>query len=659
MIRHREKAPVIAAIAGLWVLLAMTPAMADDDLSLNVAPGYESVMPGDTVDVTLEVANLSAAINGVQALMHYDDTLLTLLSIVPEGLPLIAPAEGWVEVYLADTNGDVDYAIVANGGDTTAAGPVATLIFQAIGEGATTVTFRAGVDPFRNKLTRAADNSTVFPPTTNSGAITSTCDDGLFCNGLETFVGGSCQPGTPPDCSVLTDQCNDGVCNETTDACEPQPVNEGLPCGDSDLCTENDVCTSGNCAGTAIDCSHLDDACNVGTCDDQTGLCEAQPANEGGSCDNGVFCDGTETCNLGVCVSSGDPCAPLLCDEANDVCLAPIHVANLEVFYAGRYGTCVGGNRPGLDCSANDDCRGTFPIPDGACTLPEQPDPSRSFLGAGAALFCVGGGNDGLTCTDNTDCTVCVGGIDNGLPCSSPGDCSTGNCPRGTCASSNLDNITNYVKGITGIKVFFNDVVSFATTPDAAFFFEWSERPECVGGDNHGQSCNPDNPNDPCILGGGICDVNIFTPVTNAASTITVTPSVQGGATVVEITLADNHVRARWLKVTIDSTQVTASGVELDGEMSGNPVVLPSGDGTGGGNAVFYLGNMPGDVDGNRKTELTDPYLIRNCTCFNPFVFVPITEAYDVDKDVKVELSDVGPARADVNPFFRLPLISP
>ena len=94
MIRHRRKIPVIVVIAGLRASLAMTPTMAVDDLSLNVAPGSESVMPGDTVNVTLEVANLSTAINGVQALMHYDDSLLTLLSIVPEDLGLMAPAEG-------------------------------------------------------------------------------------------------------------------------------------------------------------------------------------------------------------------------------------------------------------------------------------------------------------------------------------------------------------------------------------------------------------------------------------------------------------------------------------------------------------------------------------------------------------------------------------
>ncbi|UCC30030.1 MAG: hypothetical protein JSU86_17755 [Phycisphaerales bacterium] len=286
-----------------------------------------------------------------------------------------------------------------------------------------------------------------------------------------------------------------------------------------------------------------------------------------------------------------------------------VTVTTLGVFYAGKFGTCVGGNRNGLDCSADRNCVGTPPIPDGICGFSEQPDPSRSFL--------------------------------------APGSTAT------------TANITNYHFGITGIRVSFSHIVDFAPAPGEAFAFEWSERPECVGGSNHGLLCNPENPNDDCILGGGICDVNIFTPVTDAGSAITVTPGVQGGVTLVDIVLADDHVRARWLKVAIDSTRVTASGVELDGEMTYNPVVLPSGDGTAGGDAVFYLGNLPGDADGNRKTELTDPYLIRNCTCFNPFVFAPITEAYDVDKDVKVRLSDVGAARADVNPFFVLPLITP
>ena len=65
------------------------------------------------------------------------------------------------------------------------------------------------------------------------------------------------------------------------------------------------------------------------------------------------------------------------------------------------------------------------------------------------------------------------------------------------------------------------------------------------------------------------------------------------------------------------------------------------------------------DVDDDRKTTLTDVGLIRNCPCFNPFFRVPITEWYDVDKDVWVRLADPGAVRAEVNPFFKLPLISP
>jgi hypothetical protein len=230
----------------------------------------------------------------------------------------------------------------------------------------------------------------------------------------------------------------------------------------------------------------------------------------------------------------------------------------------------------------------------------------------------------------------------------------------GAGSTATTDNISNYIRGITGIRVYFNQVVEFATTPEAAFAFEWSIPPLCVGGTNDGTSCNPTPPNpstDPCLVGGGTCEVMLFYPVTDAATAIAVTPTEQGGATVVEIVLDDNHVRRRWLRVTIDSTQVTTTGVELDGEMAGNPVVLPSGDTVPGGNAVFYLGNQTGDVDFDRRVLLTDVLLIR--VAVNPFQFVSISNVYDVDKDVKVLLADVDLARTDVNPFFKLPLIAP
>jgi len=91
------------------------------------------------------------------------------------------------------------------------------------------------------------------------------CDDGLFCNGVETcdaLLG--CQGGSAPS-------CDDGV-----------------------------SCT--------------DDSCNVGSdsCDNLV---------NDGSCGNGVFCDGVETCDpLSGCQPAGDPCPGLICNESADTC---------------------------------------------------------------------------------------------------------------------------------------------------------------------------------------------------------------------------------------------------------------------------------------------------------------------------------------------------
>ncbi len=91
------------------------------------------------------------------------------------------------------------------------------------------------------------------------------CDDGLFCNGAEICNACACQPGTLPN-------CDDGVfctvdsCNEGTDSCD----------------------------------NTADDA----------------------SCDNGLFCDGAETCDpLLDCQAGTEPCpAGETCDEVNDLC---------------------------------------------------------------------------------------------------------------------------------------------------------------------------------------------------------------------------------------------------------------------------------------------------------------------------------------------------
>ena len=94
----RKEVAAIVLMTASAAMLGARPSLAVDDLSLNVESGSECVEATDTVTVTLDVANLSAAINGVQVRLHYDNTLLTLVDIVPIDLGFSEPDEGWVEI---------------------------------------------------------------------------------------------------------------------------------------------------------------------------------------------------------------------------------------------------------------------------------------------------------------------------------------------------------------------------------------------------------------------------------------------------------------------------------------------------------------------------------------------------------------------------------
>ena len=75
------------------------------------------------------------------------------------------------------------------------------------------------------------------------------CDDGVFCNGAETCVSGSCQSGEPPSCSGDTPFCSNSL-----GSCVACLIN--ADCADADLCNGAETCNaSGTCdTGTAVDC---------------------------------------------------------------------------------------------------------------------------------------------------------------------------------------------------------------------------------------------------------------------------------------------------------------------------------------------------------------------------------------------------------------------
>jgi hypothetical protein len=101
--------------------------------------------------------------------------------------------------------------------------------------------------------------------------------------------------------------CTTDSCDEATDACS-HPVASGW-------CLIADACWAEGALNPANSCQ----ACVTSRSR------SAWTNREGGpSCDDGAFCNGTDTCNTaGACVHSGDPCATggcFSCNEVGDTC---------------------------------------------------------------------------------------------------------------------------------------------------------------------------------------------------------------------------------------------------------------------------------------------------------------------------------------------------
>lgn len=158
------------------------------------------------------------------------------------------------------------------------------------------------------------------------------CDDGVFCNGDEQcdLAGGGalgvCRAGTSPTCLDLA-ACTVDSCDSGLDACTFTP-NDGA-CDDGLFCNGAETCSGvggANCvAGTA---PSTDDGidCTVDSCSEA--LDEILNAPNNGFCDDGAFCNGVETCSATADCQAGTPpacgvtdvCDQRSCDEASDVC---------------------------------------------------------------------------------------------------------------------------------------------------------------------------------------------------------------------------------------------------------------------------------------------------------------------------------------------------
>lgn len=164
------------------------------------------------------------------------------------------------------------------------------------------------------------------------------CDDSLYCNGVETCdVILGCQSGGPIDCSHLSGPCSSGICDEALDQCRKQPMNQGLPCNDGDICTTNELCHAGFCAGSfVLNCCVVDADCDDSNpctndfCQEPAQTCGHSPAAMGlpcgsptdSECTNRDTCDGAGTCQTND-EEDGTACSgPAVCTIG--ICDAPV-----------------------------------------------------------------------------------------------------------------------------------------------------------------------------------------------------------------------------------------------------------------------------------------------------------------------------------------------
>ena len=287
------------------------------------------------------------------------------------------------------------------------------------------------------------------------------------------------EPGGSSDSGIIVISTIDpATCNDhnpcTNDACVDGAC-RNLPnsnaCSDGNVCTVGDTCSNGICVGGArLNCND-NNVCTTDLCNPASGC---QYLNNSDACDDGVHCNGDDTCAGGSCSAhAGDPCAaPEYCDENTDACVECLSDTHCDDGDVCTNDSCAGGTcsytdndgvvcDDGLFCTATDECLG------GAC------------VGSGDAC-------PGQMCNDDTD--ACV-------DCISHADCTDGEvCTDDFCDADGQCFYTNNSNAC--------DDTLFCTAVDSC------SGGSCVGSGDPclGQLC--DEVNDRCVecLGDADCD---------------------------------------------------------------------------------------------------------------------------------------------------------
>ena len=304
--------------AGNYELRVQSQAGSPNTYSFEVQFQTPTFDPGR---VTRALAYLAAAQNGDGSwgLRRGEGGLLTATSEVLQtllgfgsafaGPTVIAKGLDWLEDLQHDDGGF--------GQDPTSTVYETALALATLGAGARTSP--AIVNPARAYLAGLQggdgcwNNADPYSTALALGVLFSP-DDGLFCNGLEICnVVEGCSTIDVPICDDGV-SCTTDACSEDLDECTTTPVN--VTCNDGVFCNGEEICdvaagcvTSLSDSGSVIDCDdHV--TCTTDACSETTDSCTHVANNA--ACSDGVFCNGAEVCS----VSDGCQTAARDCSDA-------------------------------------------------------------------------------------------------------------------------------------------------------------------------------------------------------------------------------------------------------------------------------------------------------------------------------------------------------
>lgn len=211
-------------------------------------------------------------------------------------------------------------------------------------------------------------------------SLAKTCDGlcGPITNNCKQIVDcGTCA------CNPLCAPCF--ACNEATGACEIDPAQQGTPCGDGRVCQPDGQCLcGGNSCGACRTCEA------DGACAGCTGCCSGHQCV--------AQCPACQVCSGGGCVGC------LACCDTNGVCQSGETNAA-----CGSVGECE-------TCTGQDECEGQQCICQPACSGKTcGPDGCGDVCGPGCAAC--------ATCQGNGTCST---------PCGGSGCCAGSTCEQGT-----------------------------------------------------------------------------------------------------------------------------------------------------------------------------------------------------------------------------------